>query len=214
MSGKYESTNRSGDCVRCNTVTSALLVLFAYLLGSVPFAQIAGRTLRGVDIRTLGDGNAGAANVYRHIGHNAGIAVMLADAGKGFLPVLLALNLDSQAVSLLCGAAAVAGHNWPVFSGFKGGRGQATATGVLIALLPRTMGILFLAAFVPFLLTRNTMVASAILFAPLWLVAWLTGAPSLLVAYSIALPCLVGATHFLSTRGLSEEAKREAVYMR
>lgn len=80
--------------------------------------------------------------------------------------------------------------------------------------MPVEMGILLAICAVPFLTTRNTMLAGAILFSPLWLLALLMGASGPLVAYSIGLPCLVGLTHFLTTRHLPDEARREAVYMR
>ena len=195
-------------------MTEAILVLFAYLLGSVPCAYIAGRLVKGVDIRTIGDRNAGAANVYRNIGHRAGIAVMVADIGKGAMAVLVAQGFASQPVVLLCGAAAVAGHNWPLFCKFRGGRGQATTLGVLLTLMPMAMGILLAICAVPFLVTRNTMLAGAILFSPLWLLALLMGASGALVVYTIGLPCLVGLTHFLTTRHLPDQARREATYMR
>jgi len=195
-------------------MTAAILVLFGYLLGSIPFAYVAGRLVRGVDIRTVGDGNAGAANVYRNIGHRAGIAVLAADVGKGAVPVLVCEAIASQPVVLLCGAAAVAGHNWPLFSNFKGGRGQATTLGVLLTLMPVEMCILLAVCAGPFLVTRNTALAGAILFSPLWLLALLMGASNALVAYSIGLPCLVGLTHLLTARHLSDEARREAAYMR
>ncbi len=195
-------------------MAAAILVMFGYMLGSIPCAYIAGRLIKGVDITTIGDHNAGAANVYRNISHRAGIAVAAGDTAKGAISVLVAQALASQPVVLLCGVAAVVGHNWPLFCRFRGGRGQATTLGVLLTLMPMAMGILLAACAVPFLVTRNTMLAGAILFSPLWLLAWLTGASGALVGYSVGLPCLVGFTHFLTTRHLPEEAKREAIYMR
>jgi glycerol-3-phosphate acyltransferase PlsY len=191
-----------------------MLVLLAYLLGSIPSAYIAGRLSRGVDIRTLGDGNAGAANAYRELGPGAGVAVLIADVSKGAVAVLVAQAFASQPVVLLAGVAVVAGHNWPVYIGFRGGRGQATTIGVLCALLPQAMFILLVLCAVPFIVTRNTRMAGVILFAPLWLVALLLGAPGVLVAYSVGLPCLVGLTHLLTTRRLPADVRRRAGYMR
>jgi len=193
---------------------SVVLVLLTYLLGSIPFAYIAGRVSKGIDIRNLGDGNAGAANAYREIGPATGVAVLIADVSKGAIAVMVAQAFASQLVVLLAGFAVVAGHNWPVYIGFRGGRGQATTIGVLCALLPQAMFILLAVCAVPFSVTRNTKIAGVILFAPLWLVALLTGAPGVLVGYSIGLPCLVGVTHLLTTRHLPDEARRKASYMR
>lgn len=193
---------------------SVVLVLLSYLLGSIPSAYIAGRASKGIDIRNSGDGNVGAANAYREIGPATGVAVLIADASKGAIAVIVAQALASQLVVLLAGFAVVAGHNWPVYIGFRGGRGQATTIGVLCVLLPQAMLILLAVCAVPFLITRNTKLAGAILFAPLWLVALLTGASGVLVGYSVGLPCLVGLTSLLTTRHLPDEAKRKAGYMR
>ncbi len=195
-------------------MATAMLVLFSYLLGSIPSGYVAGRVLKGIDIRTMGDGNVGAANVYRAIGPPAGIATLLADACIGAVAVTVAQAFASQSVVFLAGLAVVAGHNWPVFIGFRGGRGEATAIGVLAVLLPQAMLILMAICAVPFLITRNTMLAGAILFAPLWFVAWLMGTPGPLVAYSVAVPCVVGLTHLFTTRHLPKDVRKAAVYMR
>ena len=194
-------------------MVAAMLVLFSYLMGSIPFAYIAGRLLRGIDIRKVGDGNVGAANAYREIGAKAGIAVLVADVGKGAIAASITSILASQPVVLLAGIGAVAGHNWPLYIGFRGGRGESTAIGVLSVLFPQPMLILLAVSAVPFFVTRNTMLVGVILFSPLWLVALLTGASAALVGYSIGLPCLVGLTHFLTTRHLPEEARQTVNYM-
>ncbi len=194
-------------------MVAAMLVLLSYLLGSIPSAYIAGRLLRGIDIRKVGDGNVGAANAYREIGAKAGIAVLVADVGKGAIAASITSILASQPVVLLAGIGAVAGHNWPLYIGFRGGRGESTAIGVLSVLFPQPMLILLAVSAVPFFITRNTMLVGVILFSPLWLVALLTGASAALVGYSIGLPCLVGVTHFLTTRHLPEEARQTANYM-
>jgi glycerol-3-phosphate acyltransferase PlsY len=89
-----------------------LIIILGYFLGSIPTAYVAGRILKGVDIRQIGDGNMGAANVFRRLSPKAGIAVGIVDAGKGALAVLIAqaANIPQVAV-LFAGAAAVAGHN-------------------------------------------------------------------------------------------------------
>jgi glycerol-3-phosphate acyltransferase PlsY len=182
-------------------VTATLVILLSYLLGSIPCGYIVGHLMRGVDIRTVGDGNMGAANVFREIGAGAGIAVGLADAAKGMLAIIIAMALNvSMVVLLIAGLAAVVGHNWPIFAGFRGGRGESTAIGVLLALMPKAMLIQLAVATIPLFGTRNVVLASAFLFIPLPLVVWLLGLPGLLIGYSIALPGVVGVTHFLRTR--------------
>lgn len=188
--------------------SSVPVVILGYLIGSIPSAYIAGRLMRGVDIRDLGDRNMGAANAWRELGPRAGIAVGVIDVGKGALAVLIAraIGVPLPAV-LLTGVAAVAGHNWPLFLRFRGGRGAATTIGVLWALMPREMLIVFGIATVPFIVSRNVTFTSVFLFVPLPLVAWLLGASGALIAYCIAVPCLVGFTHYITTRHLPAKAK-------
>lgn len=181
--------------------SSIFAIIIGYLLGAMPSAYVAGRVVKGVDIRELGDGNMGAANAWREIGPKAGIAVAIADVGKGAAAMLIAKAIGVPLPTLLLtGLAAVAGHNWPLFLRFRGGRGEATTIGVLLTLMPREMLAVFGVALVPFLITRNIIFTSVFLFVPLPLVAWWFGAPGLLIAYCIALPCLVGFTHFLTKR--------------
>ncbi len=178
-----------------------LIILLGYFLGSIPTAYIAGHIMRGIDIRQVGDTNMGAANAYRHIGPKTGVAVGLFDAGKGALAVLIAQAADlPQAVVLVTGAAAVIGHNWPIFIGFRGGRGVCTTIGVLLTVITQPMLIVAVPATLVLLIKKNVTLACAILFIPLSLVCWWAGSAGLLVTYSIALPGLVGFTHFLRAR--------------
>lgn len=149
----------------------------------------------------MGDGNAGAANVYREIGARAGTSVFLVDVGKGALALLIAgaAGLSLPGV-LLTGAAAVIGHNWPVFLGFRGGRGESTTIGALVVVITQPMLILAGPALVALYLLRSVTKASCVLFIPLPLVCWWLSIPGILVAYGVALPCLVGFTHVLRTR--------------
>lgn len=178
-----------------------LILIVGYLLGSIPTAYLAGRLLKGKDIRQMGDGNAGAANAFRQLGAKTGVAVFLIDAGKGFLAVLIAqaTSLPQPAI-LLTGVVTVVGHNWPVFLGFRGGRGESTTIGVLLNALTQPMLIVAGPAALALLISRNVTLASVFLFVPLPLVCWWLGIPGVLVTYSLALPCLVGFTHFMKTR--------------
>lgn len=119
------------------TWTFILLALGAYLLGSIPAAYIAARLGTGKDIRKEGSGNVGASNVARSASKKLAIPVFLFDIAKGYVVVWLAgicgLALFYQ---ILIGVIAVAGHNWPVFLRFNGGRGIATSLGVVLAVSP------------------------------------------------------------------------------
>ncbi len=178
-----------------------LIILLGYILGSIPTAYIAGLLLKGKDIRQMGDGNMGAANAFRELGAKAGISIFFIDATKGALPVLIAQAAAlSQAVVLITGVATVVGHNWPIFIGLRGGRGESTAIGVLLALITQPMLILAGPVVATLLIKKNVIIASCLLFIPLPLVCWWLGTQGMLVGYSVALPCLVGITHYLQTR--------------
>lgn len=120
-----------------NLLSLAISAVLAYLIGSIPVAYIFGRVLKGIDIREHGSGNMGATNVFRVMGRGPGTAVLILDIIKGIIPVTILANIFGleDALSLVVLAvAAVAGHNWTIFLGFKGGKGMATSLGVLIGL--------------------------------------------------------------------------------
>ena len=120
-------------------IVNAAAIIIGYLLGSIPSAYIITRALTGKDIRQLGSGNTGALNVVRQVGRRAGIAVFLADAGKGVAVVVIAawaLSVPDELFLLLAALAAVIGHMWSVFLRFTGGRGMATTFGVLAIFMP------------------------------------------------------------------------------
>ncbi len=128
------------------TATTAAIAL-AYLLGSIPFGLLIGR-LRGIDIRQVGSRNIGATNVMRSVGKGWGILTLLLDALKGWIPAAgfpFLLNtlgyLPDQPdwLKVVCGCAAILGHNFPVFLRFKGGKGVATSAGVLLGIAPQAL---------------------------------------------------------------------------
>jgi acyl phosphate:glycerol-3-phosphate acyltransferase len=120
-------------------LTVFALVAFAYLLGSVPSGWIVMKLYRGQDLRRVGSGNIGAANVFRAGGPGAFATTLAADGLKGVLPVLVGILFGygpQEWVLALIGLAAVVGHNWPIFLGFHGGKGVATSGGVMLVLAP------------------------------------------------------------------------------
>jgi len=130
-----------------NIFTIILVLLSAYLIGSLPFGYLAGKLIKGIDLRQEGSNNVGATNVFRVVGILPGIAVLLLDISKGFLSVHLAnlfnlggsMQLSPQTfnlVRILAGLAAIAGHNWTIFLKFRGGKGVATGCGVSLGLVP------------------------------------------------------------------------------
>lgn len=178
-----------------------LMILIGYLLGAVPTAYIAGRIVSSRDIRRLGDQNVGAANAYRELNPKAGVLVGIIDAAKGVLVILIAQAANmSQVVVLFTGAAAVIGHNWPIYLGFRGGRGVSTALGILLVLVTLPMLILALPTLLILILKKNVTPSMAFLFITLPFLGWLLKVPPVLIGYGIALPALVGITTFFRTR--------------
>lgn len=114
-----------------------VIVPLGYLLGSVPYGLIVGKVVKRVDVRDYGSGRTGMTNVMRTVGTKAAILVLLLDMGKAVLAIFLAKILfDSHSAEAAAGLAALVGHNWPVFIGFRGGRGTATGWGGLLILSP------------------------------------------------------------------------------
>ena len=145
----------------------SVILILSYLAGSIPGSVWVGKLLYGVDVRTHGSGNAGATNVFRVLGWKAGVLATMVDLGKGLLAagVIASLRFDAlpagieawqmeTVVRLVAGFAAVAGHMYPVWAGFRGGKGVNTAGGVLFALTPITMWIT-LGVFVVVLLSSR-----------------------------------------------------------
>ncbi|MDQ0285675.1 glycerol-3-phosphate acyltransferase PlsY [Desulfofundulus luciae] len=114
---------------------AVLAVVVSYLIGSIPAGYLLGRA-RGVDIRQHGSGNIGTTNVWRNLGPAAGAIALIGDTGKGFAAVLLGRHLGGHGLELACGLAVIAGHGWPVFLGFRGGKIIATGLGVFLGLTP------------------------------------------------------------------------------
>ena len=110
-------------------------LLLGYLLGSIPSGWLAGRWLKGIDLRELGSGSTGATNVLRQVGKGPALVVFLIDVGKGAAAVLLARALGlGDWIQVLAGLTALAGHIWPVWLGFKGGKAVATGLGMFLGL--------------------------------------------------------------------------------
>jgi glycerol-3-phosphate acyltransferase PlsY len=118
--------------------SAVLWLLVSYFLGAIPTSYLLSRLFAGIDLRQHGSGNLGATNLYRVLGWKYAIPAALVDIAKGVVPVLVFAPQvsDSQLFALACGVAAIVGHVFSVFVGFKGGKGVATAAGVMLALAP------------------------------------------------------------------------------
>lgn len=134
----------------------SLLVLAAYVLGSIPNGLLIARG-KGIDLQQVGSGNIGATNVFRCVGKGWGIFAFVLDAVKGFVPAFFFPLFMAGApdwLGLACGVAAVAGHNWPVWLKFKGGKGVSTSAGMLLGIAPAAVGVGFLVFALTVALTR------------------------------------------------------------
>ena len=134
----------------------SLLILASYLLGAIPNGLLIAR-LKGVDLQKVGSGNIGATNVFRCVGKGWGVLAFVLDAVKGFVPAFFFPRLLESVppwLGLACGVAAVAGHNWPVWLKFKGGKGVSTSAGMLLGIAPAAVGIGFAVFAATVLITR------------------------------------------------------------
>ena len=179
-----------------------LITIFSYLLGSIPTGYIIG-ALAGIDIRKVGSGNVGATNVARTVGKTKGLLTLTADVAKGFIPVFVALRfgLSNTAVASV-GVAAFLGHLYPVFLKFQGGKGVATALGVLLALAPMATLVLVAVFGVVVFFSRIASVSSiaAAVAAPITL--WSFSYPPTIVAMSVFLAVMIILRHRENIRRL------------
>jgi acyl phosphate:glycerol-3-phosphate acyltransferase len=152
----------------------AIIAILSYLAGSIPTAIIVAKVMRGIDIRQHGSGNAGGTNVFRVLGWKAGVFVIAMDIAKGLLATMVIPQLmygslpfenatpfdDLTVVKIIGGCAAILGHVWTVFAGFRGGKGLATAAGMLIGLAPVEVAVSFVVFAVVFLISHYVSLGS------------------------------------------------------
>ena len=185
-------------------IAIVIAIIIGYLLGSFPSAYLAGRLRKGIDIREVGSRNMGAMNVYYEVGLVEAALVSLADLGKGVGAILLVRWLSGiplispfDFLTGLTGAAAVIGHVFPVFLKFRGGKGGATAIGILIFLIPWAVPFLFIVFAIALLITHNPTFSYSLLLIVFPFVAGFLyhdrrGEPLALVFYSIGLGVFLG----------------------
>jgi glycerol-3-phosphate acyltransferase PlsY len=146
-------------------VNLAIVILLSYVIGSIPTSIMLSKWIHGFDIRTKGSGNAGGTNVFRVLGWKSGVFVMLVDLGKGVLATAVISRLfwdptlpfynhtpfdDFTIIQMICGGAAIVGHIWTLFAGFKGGKGIATGAGMLLGMAPTEFAISIAVFFIVF----------------------------------------------------------------
>ena len=177
------------------------LALGAYILGSVPTAYILVRSVKGEDIRDVGSRNVGALNVYRQVGAGAGLAVLLVDTAKGVLAVAgpRLMGLDDW-VLFITTPLVVAGHNWPVFLNFRGGKGAAAIFAISLVIVPWLTVITAGPSILVMLLLRNVVLGAALGFILLNILLWVTGQGAQQVGLCLLLTALVTGTYMLNVR--------------
>jgi len=183
-----------------------LTALTGYVVGSIPTGYLVAAA-RGIDIRTVGSGNIGATNVFRFLCVPAGVFVLLADALKGWVAVVVVARLfgnwfDGAAgsssrewLTILGGVSAILGHNFTCWLRFKGGKGIATSAGVLLALVPWALLIILGVWIIVFALTRYVSLASICASAALPLAAWATRESSTMILVTAAMSALAIYKH-------------------
>jgi glycerol-3-phosphate acyltransferase PlsY len=177
-------------------LVSSLVV--GYLLGAIPVGIFAGRTLGGIDPRQAGSRNIGFTNVLRVAGKAAGVVTLIGDMGKGALAVLIARHLHGTAGSdweLAAGGAAILGHMFPLFLQFKGGKGVATALGVLLAVDWTVGGSLVLVWLMSAAIWRISSLAALLAFGSLPLWVWLFHPNAPMAMFAIGTTVLIAYRH-------------------
>ena len=182
-------------------MTWVWLGVLCYAIGSLPTAYLFTRYILGQDIWQIGDFNSGAANVFRNVGAKAGVAVGAIDIIKGALVIVLAMVLvDDTRMEMMAGAAALAGHNLPVHLRFRGGRGAATAVGILIASVPIIGLPIGALCLVLLYLTHKAIYPLVVFLVVIPVLTWFIGYPVALAIYVVAIPIAVGLSHLFTTR--------------
>jgi acyl phosphate:glycerol-3-phosphate acyltransferase len=171
------------------------LIVLGYFIGSIPFALVLAR-YRGLDLRKVGSGNLGAANVLRASGPTAGVMVAILDIAKGAVSVLVADQLsDGPTLPALAGFAAIVGHIYPIWLRFRGGKGVATACGVFAVLTPLAVVPAFAAFIATVWITRYISLGSVIASLVLPPLAYVTGSSAPEITAAVAASILIVFRH-------------------
>jgi len=167
--------------------------VIGYLLGSIPSAYVMGKWRKGIDIREVGVGNMGAGNVIREVGLMEGAVVAAADIGKGAAAIAVAQYLLGvpQAWVLGAGLAAIIGHSFPIYIGFRGGQGVATVIGIFSVLAPLATLMTLLPLGAVLLISRNIFASTLVMGPLLPLVVWLVEGSTVLTLYALGIVILL-----------------------
>ncbi|GEN33713.1 MULTISPECIES: glycerol-3-phosphate 1-O-acyltransferase PlsY [Aneurinibacillus] len=189
----------------------AVVIILSYLLGSISFSILVAKKIAKIDIRQHGSGNAGATNTLRVLGKGPGIAVLLLDAAKGAIAVGVAhwLTGGNDWVIVLSGIAAILGHNWPVFFGFRGGKGVATTIGTLLALTPVPALIAVVVTVAVIAVTRYVSLGSLVFFTLIPVILIITGASLAYIIGTLIIAALGYIRHAENIKRLLQGTERK-----
>lgn len=186
-------------------LTVVTILFLSYLAGSFPTSIIVARLFKGIDIRDHGSGNAGATNVFRIVGWQAALIVVIVDIGKGTLATVLISQLRlgttpdiyPSLFQIFAGVSAIIGHSYPIFAGFRGGKGVATGAGMVMGLFPLIFLICLAVFIIIVMLTGLVSLASmtAAVTLPICVYLILGGADLPLIIFSIVIPLFIIYTH-------------------
>ncbi|MEA3442604.1 MAG: glycerol-3-phosphate acyltransferase [Chloroflexota bacterium] len=194
-----------GDCLAFRTILKydiiemlniVISIIAAYLLGSIPSAYIAGRLKKGIDIRKVGSKNMGTLNVYYEVGLAEAVLVLIVDIAKGIGAILLSRWLGLPVIwQLVTGFMSVAGHSFPIFLQFRGGKGGAPALAILLFLMPIAIPIFVAVAVIALIVTRNYTFCYSVALITFPFAAWLIYGSQPLIFFSIALLLFLGTNY-------------------
>jgi glycerol-3-phosphate acyltransferase PlsY len=216
--GKLRSSplEEQGDCFAFRAILEygdmgmpniAISMIVAYLLGSIPSAYIAGRLKKGIDIREVGGKNMGTLNVYYEVGLAEAALVLIVDMAKGVGAILLPRWLELPVIwQLVAGFASVAGHRFPVFLQFSGGRGGAPALAILGFLMPMAIPFFIAVAVIALIATQNYTFCYSVALIAFPFAAWLVYGSQPLMFFSIALLLFLGINYIPRLREMHAKA--------
>ena len=201
-------------------MVAVFLVLVAYLLGSIPTSVWIGKAFYNIDVREFGSGNAGATNTFRVLGKNAGIPVLIIDIFKGSAAVALSYLSEYKFgtpefinLQLGLGVAALIGHIFPVFAGFRGGKGVATILGIVIFIVPVSCSLSLIVFLIVLFATRIVSLSSMLagISFPIFLNLVMGNTDAILTVFSVVVAALLIVTHRKNIQRLikNEESRVE-----
>jgi len=169
-----------------NILLGMAAVIIGYLVGGFPTAYIVARLRKGIDIREVGVRNMGAGNTIKEVGKLEGALVSIVDIGKGTAAIYIALALGVDLPWVLgAGVAAILGHNYPVYIGFRGGQGAATIIGIFFALAPESMGLCLIPLAIVLYLTKDTFASIFVVSPVLPFLVWIFESSLVLTGYAL-----------------------------